>query len=119
MQLVPLVVDSSARFFKALGDPTRLRILALLSHGELCVCHIEKALSLPQPTASRHLGTLKSAGVVESRREGSWVYYRLAEQTDSACKKHLQFLVATFTARPGLKREIQDLRRSMGPKACS
>ena len=54
-----------ARLFKALGDETRLRIVALLSHGELCVCHIEAALTLTQPTASRHLGVLRATGVVD------------------------------------------------------
>ena len=83
-----------SRFFKALGDETRLRIVALLSHGELCVCHFESALGLSQPNASRQLGVLRSAGIVDSRREGSWVYYRLAPQLDEFCKQQLKALVA-------------------------
>src|SRR2546426_3227017 len=66
-----LQVRPVSRLFKALGDDTRLRIVALLSHGELCVCHVQEALGLTQPNASRQLGILKNAGVVESRREGT------------------------------------------------
>src|SRR5262249_29304601 len=66
-----LDVRSVSRLFKALGDPTRLRIIALLSHGELCVCHLEEALRLSQPNISRHLAILRMSGVLESRREGS------------------------------------------------
>ncbi|HLM43787.1 MAG TPA: metalloregulator ArsR/SmtB family transcription factor, partial [Myxococcaceae bacterium] len=69
-----LDVRQASRFFKALGDETRLRIVALLSHGELCVCHFASALGLNQSTTSRQLSVLRAAGVVEARREGSWVY---------------------------------------------
>jgi ArsR family transcriptional regulator len=68
--------------FKALSDPIRLRILALLRHGEVCVCHIHEALDVPQPTASRHLAYLRRAGLVATRRTGLWVNYRLAEPQD-------------------------------------
>ena len=64
--------------FKALGDRTRLRILALLAAGEVCVCNIHESLSLPQPTVSRHLAHLRKAGLVATRRDGVWMHYRLA-----------------------------------------
>ena len=64
--------------YAALADPTRLRILALLGADEICVCHIHASLDVPQPTASRHLAYLRSAGLVEARREGIWMHYRLA-----------------------------------------
>jgi ArsR family transcriptional regulator len=68
--------------FKALSDRTRLRILALLSQGETCVCDIHGALGIPQPTASRHLAYLRRSGLVTDRRQGLWVYYQLSEQAD-------------------------------------
>ena len=68
--------------FKALADRTRLRILALLAEGEVCVCDINQALKIPQPTASRHLAYLRRSGLVQDRREGLWVYYRIADQAD-------------------------------------
>ena len=64
--------------FKQLSDTTRLRCLALLfSEGELCVCELTEALDLSQPKISRHLAQLREAGVVQSRRAGHWVHYRL------------------------------------------
>ncbi|MGQ0734739.1 MAG: ArsR/SmtB family transcription factor [Acidobacteriota bacterium] len=67
-----------ARLHRALADETRLRILALLADGEVCVCHVQAALRLPQPTISRHLAYLRRAGLVWARRDGVWMHYRLA-----------------------------------------
>ena len=65
-------------FFAALADPTRRRILALLqAEGERCVCVLYETLDLPQPKVSRHLGVLRAAGIVATRREGLWIHYRL------------------------------------------
>jgi ArsR family transcriptional regulator, arsenate/arsenite/antimonite-responsive transcriptional repressor len=69
--------DDLAKVFRALADETRLRILALLRDGEVCVCHIHGGLRLPQPTVSRHLAYLRKTGLVECRRQGVWMYYRL------------------------------------------
>jgi len=64
--------------FKALGDPARLRLFALLGgHPEVCVCHLVDTLNIPQSTISRHLGVLRHAGLVSTRRDGKWMYYRL------------------------------------------
>ncbi|NYB51332.1 MAG: winged helix-turn-helix transcriptional regulator [Methanobacteriaceae archaeon] len=63
---------------KALGDPTRLKIIYLLTHGELCVCEIIKAMDKPQPTVSHHLNILKKAGFLKWRKEGVWVHYSLS-----------------------------------------
>ena len=76
----PKVKDLEAltTVYAALADPTRLRILSLLGDGEICVCHIHASLDVPQPTASRHLAYLRKSGLVEVRREGIWMHYRLA-----------------------------------------
>lgn len=71
-----------ASIFQALGDETRLRILALLRAGEVCVCHIQGGLRLPQPTISRHLAYLRRSGLVQARREGVWMHYRLSALGD-------------------------------------
>ena len=68
--------------FKALADATRLRILGLLLTGEVCVCHMHESLKIPQPKASRHLAYLRKAGLVEARRDGLWVHYRMATLAD-------------------------------------
>ena len=70
--------DKYARFFKALSDVTRLRILRLLEEREMCVCEIMVALDLTQPTASHHLGILENTGLVKDRKEGKWVFYSVA-----------------------------------------
>lgn len=65
-------------FFKALADPTRLRCLMLIAaEREVCVCELTHALDTIQPKISRHLAYLREAGIVEDRRRGQWVYYRL------------------------------------------
>jgi ArsR family transcriptional regulator, arsenate/arsenite/antimonite-responsive transcriptional repressor len=68
--------------FKALADATRLRILGLLLSGEVCVCDIHESLKIPQPKASRHLAYLRRAGLVETRRDGLWIHYRLGTLAD-------------------------------------
>jgi ArsR family transcriptional regulator len=66
------------RLFKALADPTRVRILGLLLAGEVCVCHIHETLGIPQSKASRHLAYLRRTGIVCAEKRGLWVYYRIA-----------------------------------------
>ncbi len=68
--------------FKALADATRLRILGLLLAGEVCVCDIHESLKIPQSRASRHLAYLRRAGLVETRRDGLWIHYRLGTFSD-------------------------------------
>src|SRR5436309_10946388 len=104
-----LEVRPVSRLFKALGDDTRLRIVALLSHGDLCVCHLERALGLSQPNVSRQLGILRAAGIVEDRRQGTWVYYRLLPQENADRKRQLETLLGTFTRRDVLRRDVERL----------
>src|ERR1700758_4026528 len=73
---------SMESLFKALADATRLRILGLLLTGEVCVCDIHDSLKIPQPKASRHLAYLRRSGLVQTRRDGLWIHYRLAESSD-------------------------------------
>ena len=69
-----------AQVFKALGDPVRLRLVSLIgAHrgGEVCVCDLTAAFDLTQPTISHHLKVLREAGIIDSERRGTWVYYWL------------------------------------------
>ncbi|MEU0694020.1 metalloregulator ArsR/SmtB family transcription factor [Streptomyces niveus] len=88
--------DVLARVFKALGDPVRLRLLSMIASragGEICVCDLTPAFNLSQPTISHHLKLLKQAGLIDSERRGTWVYYRLLpEMTDQ---------LAAILTRPG------------------
>jgi len=65
--------------FSGLADETRLKILKLLAGEELCACELMAALDLTQPTTSHHLGILERSGLVLPRREGKWIFYRLAD----------------------------------------
>lgn len=77
-------LDESTKTLKAFSDAVRLRLLNLLNEDqEICVCHLHEALELPQPTVSRHLAYLRKSGLVIGRKQGLWVYYRLARSQSS------------------------------------
>jgi ArsR family transcriptional regulator, arsenate/arsenite/antimonite-responsive transcriptional repressor len=67
------------RVMKALSDPSRVKILKMLQHKSMCVCEIQAAIQLAQPTVSKHLKTLEDAGLVEYRKKGLWVNYQLTD----------------------------------------
>ncbi|MDG7016587.1 MAG: metalloregulator ArsR/SmtB family transcription factor [Nitrososphaerota archaeon] len=70
-----------AEYFKALSEPTRLKITRLLSyHNELCACEIQMALELTQPLASHHLSILRRSGILSSTKKERWVHYRLSDE---------------------------------------
>ncbi|MEW6110312.1 MAG: metalloregulator ArsR/SmtB family transcription factor [Nitrospirota bacterium] len=92
--------------FKALSDETRLRILKLLEHGELCVCDIVAALGMIQPKVSFHLGVLQDAGLVKSRKQGKWIHYRI---DDSDIFK--RFLVLSVLERVSESEVTEDKKR--------
>lgn len=72
-------MNDMVKTFKALSDETRIRIIKLLEHGELCVCDIGAALGMVQPKVSFHLGVLKNSGLLKDRKQGKWVHYSLDE----------------------------------------
>lgn len=101
-------MKTTAQLFKALSDETRLRILGLLLDGELCVCELMAILELPQSTVSRHLAYLKNSGLVEDRRAGKWMHYRLAAAADAL---HTDLLGLLERDLPQLEQIRDDLRR--------
>jgi len=74
-------LERQVKIFKALGDPTRLRIIRLLEDKELCICEITPATGKSQPTTSAHLKILREAGLVKSRKRGLSVYCQLADES--------------------------------------
>ena len=78
------------RFFQALGDNTRLRLLNLMGDQELCVCYFAEILAQGQPKISRHLAYLRRAGIVQARRDGKWMHYRLSMPQDESAAAILQ-----------------------------
>ncbi|MFI4859860.1 MAG: ArsR/SmtB family transcription factor [Phycisphaerales bacterium JB063] len=100
--------------FKAFSDRTRLRIMNLLrGRSELCVCDIIEVLDLQQAKVSRHLAYLRRAGLVDTRKQGQWVYYRLSRPTGSFHKKMLECLGCCMSEVP----ELQADRKRLGSNA--
>ncbi len=114
-------MKKTARLFKALSDETRLRILALLKDGELCVCDLMAILGLPQSTVSRHLAYLRNAGLVDDRRQGVWMFYSLARENTSFRQDLLALLGARLEELPQVRKDLDALRirgATLGKSAC-
>lgn len=73
-------LETNADLLKSLADPTRLKIVFLLKNGELCACQILDALDKSQSTVSHHLNMMKKEGVLSTRKQGTWIYYKLANE---------------------------------------
>ena len=99
------------RLYEGLCDRTRLRLLALLQSGPLCVCHLQEALDEPQVKVSKHLGYLRERGLVESTREGNWIIYRLPSEPDPALSANLACLRDCTDTEPTLHRDAQRLQK--------
>lgn len=81
---------------KAVADPSRVRIMKLLEGGERCVCQITAVMDLAPATVSKHLAALKTAGLLQQRRDGKWVYYRLADRQLNAYAPQFLALVRSL-----------------------
>ena len=103
--------------FKGCADETRLRLLNLLADNtEVCVCDLVEVLGLSQPKVSRHLAYLRRAGLVRDRKNGLWVYYRLAESPAPETAPILTALREVFADLPEMEQDRESLRRiSLGP----
>ena len=100
--------------FKALADATRLRILGLLLTGEVCVCHIHQSLKIPQSKASRHLAYLRRSGLVETRRDGLWIHYRLAASSDPVIAAIGEAARHALTHMDVVQRDAERLQKKNG-----
>ena len=107
MLLAQSGVQEYAQLFKALGDETRIRMLGLLKHGELCVCDLMEVLDLPQSTASRHLSYLKNSQWVVGRRCGKWMYYQL--HPDLSIIDFHKSIIDHVSTLPNLQKDYEKL----------
>ena len=82
------------RFFQALGDGTRLRLLNLMGDQEICVCYFVEILNQSQPKISRHLAYLRNAGIVTTRRDGKWMHYRIVIPANEGAARVLRETLA-------------------------
>jgi ArsR family transcriptional regulator len=96
-------------FFRALADRTRLRLLNLMGGDEVCVCFFVEILKTNQPKISRHLAYLRRAGIVDARREGPWIHYRIAEPNDADAARVLKDTMSWLANEPEMQRDRQRL----------
>jgi len=96
-------------FFRALADRTRLRLLNLMGGDEVCVCFFVEILKTNQPKISRHLAYLRRAGIVDARREGQWMHYRIVYPSDSEAARVLKDTVTWLANDPEMQRDRQRL----------
>ena len=95
--------------FRALADPTRLRLLNLIADREICVCYFVEILRISQPKISRHLAYLRRAGIAASRREGKWMHYRLVTPRDRAAASILRETLKHLKLAPEMRNDISRL----------
>jgi ArsR family transcriptional regulator len=96
-RLVAETRNLTVEVFRALADPIRLELLArIAAYGPVCVCHLEEQLPYSQSRISKHLGTLRRAGLVSARREGTWVYYETSEEMLTVASEFLDQLTTSL-----------------------
>ena len=97
---------------KALSDESRVRALMFLTRGELCVCQIVEMLGLAPSTVSKHMAVLHGARLVESRKEGRWIHYRLADETAPPCvQQAIAWARECLAKDPAIRADAKTLRR--------
>ena len=107
-------MKSLVQFFRAVSEETRLRIVMLLLHGELCVCDLMAILDAPQSKLSRHLAYLKHSGIVNGRRAGVWMHYSLKAPLNDLYRVQLHLFKGEFSSLSPFK---QDKRKMLKFKA--
>ena len=103
---------SGERFFRALADRTRLRLLNLLNGQELCVCYFVGVLGTNQPKISRHLAYLRRAGIVAARKDGKWMHYRIIQPSNEPAAKILKQTLEWLSQDPEMKRDLVVLNKA-------
>jgi ArsR family transcriptional regulator, arsenate/arsenite/antimonite-responsive transcriptional repressor len=103
------------RFFQALADVTRLRILNLIGNREICVCYLVDILGCSQPKISRHLAYLRQAGIVSARREGKWMHYRIVTPPHAGAEQILHQTLAALQAEKAMQADRGRLAKVQRP----
>jgi ArsR family transcriptional regulator len=96
-------------FFMALADKTRLRLLNLMREDEICVCFFSEVLEESQPKVSRHLAYLRNAGIVEARRDGKWMHYRIIKPENAFAAQVLEDTLRWLDAQDEMQKDYQKL----------
>jgi ArsR family transcriptional regulator len=107
-------MKSLEKLMQALADSTRLRLLSMMREQEICVCFLTAVLDAPQPTISRHLAYLRAKGLVEARREGKWMHYRLIPPGEKSLSQALQQVLDAAAEDP----QVQSDRKKLKAACC-
>jgi ArsR family transcriptional regulator len=112
-----LAMGRTAKFdlvtlFAALADPTRLRLLNMMDGREVCVCYFVEILQQGQPKISRHLAYLRRAGIVEARRDGKWMHYRIERPADAKAASILDVTLQSFKTDRVMQADLARLGRA-------
>ena len=99
------------QIYQCFCDPTRLRILHLLTQTPLCVCHFQDALGEPQVKISKHLAYLRSRGMVATKRSGNWIIYSLPAKPSAELETNLKCLQDCASSDPAFRKDLQRLAR--------
>lgn len=111
-------MDDIAQIYKALSEQMRLRILMLLTHGELCVCDLMAVLEEPQSKVSRHVAYLKNSGLIKGRRVGTWMHYFLKEPLEGVAAAHLEFLKRELSGLDWARDDVEKMKEVQAKKLC-
>jgi ArsR family transcriptional regulator len=98
---------------QAIVDPTRVRIIAALRRGELCVCELVDALEINQSTLSGHLQVLRQTGLVTTRKEGRWIYYSLTDRKTALIEALFSHIQPDGSTDPRLRRDFRRIERRL------
>lgn len=113
-------MDRIAKTFKALSDESRLRILGIiLRAGELCVCDIERVMGFTQTKVSRHLSYLKNAGLLQDRRQGLWMLYRISAAATAEDRMALELVRSIAASNPVAREDVRRLEESVEDGCCT
>ena len=106
-------METTLDILKAVSDKNRMRVVAALGqYDELCACQVTELLQVSGATASRHLGVLQQAGLLDSRKEGRWVYFKLRKPVGS--EPLFQWLEASFATSEELRADVAALKNIIG-----
>ncbi len=105
--------------FKALSEESRLRILALLTIDEMCVCEIEECLNMTQSNVSRHLTVLKQCGILDSYKQAQWAYYKISDKFKEENGDLWLYLEKKLKESPGYQADIEECRKCKCKDLCS
>jgi ArsR family transcriptional regulator, arsenate/arsenite/antimonite-responsive transcriptional repressor len=111
-------MEQLSQLYKALSEEMRLRIMMLLTQGELCVCDIQAVLDEPQSKVSRHLAYLKHSGLVSSKRVEVWMHYVIKDSADKTCMAQLAFMEEHLSKLPQFGADRRKLKQFQKVKGC-